>query len=325
MTPRAVAYVVLLLAQLAIGSAALLARHGLQAGLSALSLSAWRLTVAAVLLALWPAPARSTARPPVHAMARLIVAGLCLALHFATWFASLALIPVARSTLLVTTSPLWAGLAGRLFLAHAITRRFWIGLAIASIGVALVTGGAGALAAAGGAAGDLLALTGAALMAAYLLLVEDLQASLSTRRVVIWTCSTAALSLWLPALAGALQIALPSTPAAWLSILGMALIPQLIGHTALNWSLRHFPAGVVGAATLLEPVFAAALAWALLGETLTLTQLAGAAILLAGVALAVTSTPSPDERVTHQATGSGPAASCTTDRSRGTCEAGGPR
>ena len=289
---RARAYGVLFVAQLAIGSAALLARAGLAAGLSAPALSAWRLAVAAALLALVPA-ARAGAPPlPLRTRGRLVLAGCCLAAHFASWFASLGRIPVARSTLLVTTSPLFSGLAGRFLLGARLGGRFWAGLAVGLAGAVIVMGGPSSLGG-GESAGDALALTGAALMAAYLLLVEDLQPALGTRRVVGWTTASAALAIALPVAWREGAGALPASAAAWRSIVGMALIPQLVGHTALNWSLHHFPAGVVGAATLLEPVFAAALAWWLLGETLTGAQVAGAAVLLAGVGLALTGAPSP--------------------------------
>lgn len=296
---------VLALAQLAIGSAALLARTGLTAGLSAPALSAWRLAVAASILAAMPGRDRNAAPLTLRVRARLVLAGGCLAAHFATWFASLALIPVARSTLLVTTSPLFSGLAGRLLLGARLGVRFWTGLAVGLAGAVMVMGGPSAL---GGGAlmGDLLALAGAALMAAYLLLVEDLQPRLGTRRVVGWTTASAALVAALPVVLREGAAAVPSGLAAWQSILGMALIPQLIGHTALNWSLHHFPAGVVGAATLLEPVFAAALAWWLLGETLTAFQMAGAVVLLGGVGLALTGAPSPAAGSSDQSCASAP-------------------
>src|SRR5207253_8881094 len=100
-------YVVLFGGVFAVGSAALMARAALDRGVGPISLSAWRLTIASLILvaagyrrgALSAAP-----RLPRSTLARLILAGICLGLHFAAWFASLRLIPVARSTLLVTTA-----------------------------------------------------------------------------------------------------------------------------------------------------------------------------------------------------------------------------
>src|ERR1700684_3176338 len=110
LTPNAL---LLLFGVCAVASASLLARLGLDAGMSALQLAMWRLTFASVILVAWrlragsPAPAL---RPEVKV--RLAVAGFFLALHFVAWFVSLRAVPVARSTLLVSTTPLWTGLVG---------------------------------------------------------------------------------------------------------------------------------------------------------------------------------------------------------------------
>jgi drug/metabolite transporter (DMT)-like permease len=291
--------IILLVAQLAVGSAALMARTGLEHGLSALSLAAWRLTVASLLvvglLRLRRRPkeaGRSPTLPPRDRL-RLVAAGICLALHFLTWFASLQYVPVARSTLLVATTPLWSGLADILVLRRRLLTTFWIGLAFASVGVWGVTIG-GAAPVRGGFVsgppllGDALAVAGAILLAVYFLLVQGVQDRYGTGRTIAWTYSCAALSLW-PAvlLFGGQADRFPRNLPAWAAVVGMALVPQLIGHTALNWTLTRFSAGAVAAATLLEPVFAGALAWLVYGEALTVMQGTGAVVLLAGVAIAL--------------------------------------
>jgi drug/metabolite transporter (DMT)-like permease len=53
-------------------------------------------------------------------------------------------------------------------------------------------------------------------------------------------------------------------------------------------ALRHVSATRVGIVAMLEPVAAAAVAWAWLGESLGTTQLVGGAIVLAGIVLAQT-------------------------------------
>jgi drug/metabolite transporter (DMT)-like permease len=70
-------------------------------------------------------------------------------------------------------------------------------------------------------------------------------------------------------------------------LVGLAVVPQLIGHTAVNRSLGHVPAIVVSVAVLGEPIGATILAAIFLGEEPTLLQLAGGLIVLAGVALGV--------------------------------------
>src|SRR5688572_29474966 len=133
--PGPIHFAVLILAQSAVGSAAILARAGLADGLGPISLSAWRLTVASATLLLFGG-FRSIGR---HSSSRLfprdtgllIIAGILLGLHFASWFASLQRIPVARSTLLVCTSPVFTGLIAVTVLRQRIPARFWWGLLVA--------------------------------------------------------------------------------------------------------------------------------------------------------------------------------------------------
>ena len=277
----------------AVGSAGLLARIGLDSGLDALPLAAWRLSLAALLLAaaqgLRNRRTKQAAILPAHKMG-MTLAGICLALHFVMWFASLNTLSVARSTLLVVTSPLWAGLLGLCVPILRPGRRFWPGLALAGVGLVFVTtAGAGRTGQtlAGSPTfwqGDALALAGAMLIVPYLLLVQRAQAVVGTLRTVTWTYSAAAVCLLLIALARH-ALTVPSRPGAWFAIVSMALVPQMIGHTALNRALRAFSMAQVTSAGLLEPIFASLLAWLWLGERVTPTQGLGALLLLGGVAL----------------------------------------
>ena len=71
-----------------------------------------------------------------------------------------------------------------------------------------------------------------------------------------------------------------------------ALIPQLLGHGLLTWSLRHTTPTVVALAILGEPVGSTLLAWAWLGEAAPALVLAGCAVVLAALVLAL-SAPRP--------------------------------
>ena len=46
----------------------------------------------------------------------------------------------------------------------------------------------------------------------------------------------------------------------WILIL-IALVPQILGHSSLNWALGHLSATLVAVAVMAEPVGAALLAW----------------------------------------------------------------
>lgn len=244
-----------------------------------------RMAFATLLIA--PAGVRGLRRaPPTGAsLVPALLAGVLLAAHFATWLSSLAYTTVAASVTLVTTVPLWVALFA------------WLGGvrpkpgALVGLGLALAGGvaiGFGDLR--GGSApllGDALALLGAWTVAGYFLLGRRAQrAGLSTSAYAGVAYATAAVALLpLPALLGEPYLAWP--PATWAWIAAMAAVPQLVGHGGLNWANRHLDPTLVATVTLLEPVGAGLLAWALFAEVPGAGVLAGAPILLAGVALIV--------------------------------------
>ncbi|HWA82517.1 MAG TPA: EamA family transporter [Fimbriimonadaceae bacterium] len=279
---------ILLLGLCGVASAALLARYGLAAGVSPAALSAWRLTVASAALIATAAILRlpRIARPDLW---RVALAGVFLALHFSTWIASLEYVSVTRSTLLVATSPLWAGLLGLAVPSLRPRPIFWLGLAFAAAGTVLFTSQSSAAAPKGPPwMGDLLAIVGAIAIVPYLLLSQSVQKKTGTLMTVTGLYAAAALALWLYLLPAG-QANIPHSTNAWGSIVGMAVFAQLLGHSSLNASLRHFSAAQVATATLLEPVFAACLAWIFLGERIGGLQVLGGGVLLAGVGLGLRS------------------------------------
>jgi drug/metabolite transporter (DMT)-like permease len=276
---------ILVLAQMAIGSAALFARYGL-ADTSPLALSAWRLTIATLVV--WIASIKTEKVTPTRQeKRRLILAGICLGIHFAAWFASLQTLSVGRSTLLVCTAPLWTGLASVLFFRERLAARFWWGLLLAGVGLIVFVGYRNILVL---QRGDLLAILGAVAIAAYLLLVPPVQERIGTVTTICWTYASAAVALWIGVGIGR-ESPLPHTLVAWGAIAGLALVPQLIGHTTINAALRYVSPAVVSASTLLEPVIAALLAWVFLHESLTTGQIVGGVIVLLGMGLTLSLTP----------------------------------
>ena len=66
----------------------------------------------------------------------------------------------------------------------------------------------------------------------------------------------------------------------------LALVPQLIGHSAFNWALRYLPASYVSLMSLGEPVATIAMVAVLFGEVPSAVKLSGCALILVGLAVA---------------------------------------
>ena len=266
------------------GAAAIFARYAL-ASAPPLAVAAARLCIAAAILLIVAALHRSTRTTTRAQRSLLWIAGGALALHFATWIASLDYTTVAISTLLVSVTPMWTAL----YDALVRRRRFPLVVPLAFLsgiaGLAMVTSGHHAAPPHAGheTLGAILALAGSAAFAAYLLLVRQVRADLTTRTIVTTTYSTAAIVLVVAAAAAHQAPPNVHAYAAWGGIIAMALISQLLGHTGMNAALRWFSPSAVSFSTLLEPVFAAVLALLIFGETLSGLAIAGACLLLASI------------------------------------------
>jgi drug/metabolite transporter (DMT)-like permease len=280
------AYVILLGAQLTIGAAAIFARWALS-GSGPLMASALRLCIATALIAIYRMLKQRGG--PVKKGHDLLfaLAGICLALHFGCWIASLQFTSVAISTLLVCTTPVWTALWDMIVGREKPKPTFFLCFALAALGVYLIAFQNGAAsqtlplsknAAAGALVGDALAAFGGLAIAAYLIAVRRVSNLYSTSTIVLRTYAWAAAGLIVVTLASGEH--LPLGAVSWGGILAMALISQLLGHTALNQSLRWLSPNIVAMATLLEPVLAAILAAALFGEELTSQAMLGSALVL---------------------------------------------
>jgi len=253
-----------------------------------LFLSASRLAIASLLLL----PAWRNLRPTQlspGALRYAAAAGICLAVHFATWISSLSFTSIAASTTLVTTNPVWIAILSWLWFKERPTRLtiFGIGIAFAG-GVLIASGDAGATTAGTNPSlGNFLALVGAWMISLYLLLGREAQRrGLGIGSYVTVAYSTGALVLLpLPLLFGSNYLGYPVT--VYLYILLMAVAAQVIGHTTINWAVRWIAPTLVTLAILFEPVSSSFLGYLIFKEVPGLLVLVGAAVLLGGVALAV--------------------------------------
>ena len=275
---RSSAHLVLFIGVAAVSSAAVLIR---EADAPALVIAAYRLGLAALptgALAL-AAGRRGASRSGLWMWP--ILAGGFLALHFGFWIASLQQTSVITSVVLVTTNPLFVGLASPLVLRERVSGATWAGIGIATAGAGLMAAedlgeGLGTL------AGDLYALLGAVFGAAYLVIGRRARPQASWLGYVGVVYPVAAVLLVASVLAAGESFTGYSTKTFVMFGL-LALVPQLVGHSAINWALAYVPAALVAVAILGEAVGATILAAIVLQETPSALEVTGALLVLAGV------------------------------------------
>jgi len=215
----------------------------------------------------------------------VLFAGVFLAIHFATWITSLKYTTVASSVVLVQTSPIFVALGSFMFLRERPSLLMLIGITIALIGSIIISAHDFSLDR-NSLLGNLLALIGAIGAAGYLLAGRKLRATIDTFRYVTAVYSvTAVLLILLAITSGATLVGY--SPKNYLLFVAIALLPQVIGHTSLNWALKYFSATAVAVIILGEPVGASILAIIILGEKLSLVKIFGGLVILGGVIMAI--------------------------------------
>lgn len=291
---------VLALGVLAVSTASPMIRYA-QVEASSLVIAAWRMGLSAMILAPAALGRRRVELAGLSGTDRMLalLSGIFLVVHFASWISSLAYTTVASSVVLVDTAPLWVALMSPLLLKESLSRRVKIGLVLAVVGgviVALsdscmlgvdgpVCPSLGDLVRGRAFLGNILALIGAISAAIYLIIGRRVRARLSLLSYIFVVYGSAAIVLVAVALA-ARQPMIGFSPEIYGWLLALALIPQLLGHSSYNWALGYLPAAFVSLALLGEPIGSTVLAALFLGEIPSALKLAGAGMILAGIAVA---------------------------------------
>jgi len=214
-----------------------------------------------------------------------LLSGAFLALHFGTWITSLNYTSVASSVVLVQTSPIFVAIGSYLFLGEKPARLTIPGITIAFLGSVIISTHDFSLDSRS-LIGNLLALAGAVGAAGYLISGRKLRATIDTFRYVTVVYSITAVFLIFAAVISGSSL-IGYSPGTYLLLLAIAFIPQVIGHTTLNWALKYFSATAVAVIILGEPFGASILALIFLAEKLTLIKIVGGLVILGGVIVVI--------------------------------------
>ena len=97
-----------------------------------------------------------------------------------------------------------------------------------------------------------------------MLTVKKLRETCPPQEIMAWSGLFAAPMMFVVALASSETIVTPQLNG-WLVLLGLALVSHFAGQGLIAYAFGHLPASLTSLNLLLQPVFAAVLAWALLG------------------------------------------------------------
>jgi drug/metabolite transporter (DMT)-like permease len=217
-------------------------------------------------------------------IAMAVLSGAFLALHFGLWIASLSYTSVATSVVLVTANPIFVGIASYFLFHEKLGRQAILGIIVCLIGAVLIGYGNWRLGLSP-LLGGVLALLGALAVAGYLLIGRRLRQRISLLSYTSLVYSSAGVLLLISALVAGHTL-VGYSPTTYIMLALLAVVPQILGHSSLNWSLRFVSATLVTIAVLGEPVVATALAFLILDEAPTFTEIGGGILILAGIFIA---------------------------------------
>jgi drug/metabolite transporter (DMT)-like permease len=249
----------------------------------------WRLAIAQVVFVPWALWSRtSKLAPSGPALRDAAIAGTFFAVDLALFNTAVMMSSAANSTLLGTNAPIFVALGAWLLYRDKPTKRFWMGFALSFSGMLAIVGldivrhpqlGLG----------DALAVGGAACYAGYLLFVRRARQTMDALTMSAVSGVAATATLFVTCLV--MRTPLWGFPIrSWMAMIGLALVTQVIGHLSVIYALGQLPVSVTSVALLGQAPITALLAVPLLGESLSLLQVVGGALVLLGIYV-VNSTP----------------------------------
>jgi drug/metabolite transporter (DMT)-like permease len=293
-------YALVVLAAVLFGLNGGISRVAMGSGLSPESFTTLRITGATVVFAAYAACFRraALARPRgtsfllVVALGLVGVTGLQL-----TYNVAIDRLPLGIALLIEYLAPVLVVLWVRFVRREDVRPRMWGAVALAVVGLAVVSRVWNGLAFDG--LGIVMALLAAVCFAAYFLLGEHHVGFDDPLRVILWAfvvatvCMNLIQPIWttpdLPSTTSGLGRLSGVSVDPWLVLAVVVVLGTVVPFFLEMVALRHLPATIVTVVAMLEPVIAVVLGWGWFRESLTPVQVVGAVAVLAGIVLAQTS------------------------------------
>jgi drug/metabolite transporter (DMT)-like permease len=260
-------------------------------------LAALRLLIAALIMApiAWREYRRHEAAFDRSHLRRTLLPSVVFALHMITWSIGARMTIVAQASLLVNFAPVAIPFFLHWLAGERINRAEIIGTVIALAGI-LVLSLRDALAGGGSIWGNVVCFISMLLFACYLALGRKNRdfPSIWLYMVPVYAqagviCAVFALPWW--------RTFAVHDRHEWLLMLGLALLPTIIGHSVLNGSMRRLRGQIVSLCNVGQFIFAGIMAWFLFHQAPPGSFYFASSLVVAGVAIVVFAAPTAPPRL----------------------------
>jgi drug/metabolite transporter (DMT)-like permease len=249
------------------------------AHVDAYAVAFWRLGASGLLFGVY-AWARGEQRFDRRHLRRMLLGSLLLATHVATWAKAFDLTDYASNLLLLVVQPVMAALAG-IGLGERPTRSTWISVALATVGLGIITRGDFHL---GPRAlfGDALSVAGSGAMTMFYVVTRRARAELPLPTFMAVTMGAGAAAVLPVVLVSGARLS-GYSGATWGWLTALVVITTLAGHGTMNFVARSIPLFTLNVVIVLEPLVSIVMGIPLFGASITALQLAGGAVLSVAV------------------------------------------
>jgi len=250
-------------------------------GLAALTIAFWRMAGASALLWGHGAVLRQGTLDRAS-LNRIVVAGVFLGLHFAFFYTAVKTTTIANATLFATLAPIFTLLYERFVQKQKLPVGALVGLWMAVLGAIIVQSGGFEW---GGqnTIGNTYALISSVCMSVVLIIAQKVRSGMTNILYTRWLYLYAALTLLIITLLRGVDLGFQIPDVKWL--LGLVILPTLIGHNSMSYAVRYLRPTIVGSMPFGEPILASLLAWLFFGELVGWNTALGGLITLSGLVI----------------------------------------
>jgi len=225
----------------------------------------------------------------------LLAYGVLLAVFNALWTLSVALNGAAVSTVLAYSSAAYTAILGWRLFGESLSPTKLVAVSMGLIGCVFVSGAYKAAAWQVNPLGIITGILSGMFFAGYSLMGKaSANRGISSWSALLYTFGVAAVTLlaynltiglW-PAFKPTVNLLwLGTSFSGWAVLVILAIIPTVGGYGFYTLSLTYLPVSIANLIALLEPGMTATLAFFILGEVLTLPQIFGSVLVVAGVVI----------------------------------------
>jgi len=252
-------------------------------GVGAVSISFWRMFIAAIALWLFSVFKRQGKMKIKKNINKTMYAGILLGIHFALFFEAVKITKIANATFLGTLAPFFTLIIELFILKRFYNKNVLVGLLFTFIGSLIIMGYQFDLSSKY-TIGNIYAVLCSLCIAGALMIGEDVRKNEST---IVYTRTlylSASLTLFIITFFVGEQL-LRYSYNEYLGLLFLGLVPTIIGHNSIYYSIKYVSPTIAAAFPLGEPIIATILAYFIFSEMIFVNIYIGGFITFLGLIL----------------------------------------